>query len=1186
MRMYLSQFSQPTVLRFGTLELVRGDWRRFVQSFETINDPDPTDDQTVFEVETISIEENSGIYVLPPGVQREQLNNNNNIIRQNEQSLAVRICGLEEGDARAVYKNFSVDMRQYENLEMFLHAESQENEPQLSDGDVTAFMRLGNDLTQNFYEVQIPLDISPPNSLDPEAVWPVENRMNIPLRLLQKIKSRVLNSDNNPNPDDNGIVFFDQSELDESWSGGPENELRIGIKGNPSFGNVRTIMLGIRNSATSDVCVETWFNELRLSELKNQGGWAAVASVDANLADFATISATGSRSTVGFGSIDQGPNQRSREDVKGYDLVTNLNLGQLLPVKWGVQLPFNYGRSEELITPQYDPLLQDVELKTSLDNAQNSVTRDAILNRSVDYTKRQSINFIGVRKERTGEAKPKIYDIENFAFSYSYNQTDHRDFEIEESLDQNVRLGATYSYNFTPKSIEPFKKNDSLFTGKYWQLLKDFNINYLPTNVSVSSNIVRQYNEQKFREIDLLPGNIGLPTLYQRNFLFDWQYAINHNLTKSLRFNFSSSNNMIVKNYLGLNGVPDQSVGVWSGFFDVGTPNSHFQSLQVNYDLPFSKVPFLKFIRATYSFTGDFQWQRSSAQFSNIPITLSDGTEGIYNLGNTIQNANTHRINSTFDMNNFYKYIGLSKKKNTRTSAGGNKFNNAKGDAGGKGGNSKSGGDKKSGKGGRGKGDDDPLSLAGGDDGKGGKGGKGRNGGSSGSLNAGDKALNTVIGLATSIKKIQLNYQENNGIYLPGYTPSIGFIGTLQPTAGFTFGSQAEVRDLAARKGWLTLYPEFNDQYTEVESRQLDVQANIELLPDLKIDLNGRRVYSENYAENYIVEDDEYRSLTPNAFGNFNITTILIGTSFGSNTDVTSAAFEDFRGNRLVVADRLATDFYGSAAFPRDEEGYPVGFGKESQDVLLPAFLSAYKGSDPSKEKTGILRDVPLPNWDMKYTGLMRLKWFKKRFRRFSIQHGYRADYTVNQFQTNLDFDTNDPQATDQAGNFKSKVLLTNINLTEQFSPLVRIDFEMKNSIKILAEYRKDRALSLSFANTLLTEIKGDEIIIGFGYRVKDLKIGTNFGGKKTVLKSDLNFKLDISRRENRTVIRYLDVNNNQTTAGQTIYGLQLSTDYALSKNLTALFYYDHSFSEYAISTAFPQTTIRGGFTLRYNFGN
>jgi cell surface protein SprA len=216
----------------------------------------------------------------------------------------------------------------------------------------------------------------------------------------------------------------------------------------------------------------------------------------------------------------------------------------------------------------------------------------------------------------------------------------------------------------------------------------------------------------------------------------------------------------------------------------------------------------------------------------------------------------------------------------------------------------------------------------------------------------------------------------------------------------------------------------------------------------------------------------------------------------------------------------------------------------------------------------------------------MKLDWFKKRFKRFSLQHGYRASYTVNQFQTNLDYDPNEPTAVDQAGNFKSEVFLSNVNLTEQFSPLIRIDFEMKNSVKILAELRKDRALSLSFANNLMTEIQGNEIVLGLGYRIKDLKIGTNFGGKKKILKSDLNFKIDLSRRDNKTIIRYLDIENNQTTAGQTIYGLQFSADYALSKNLTALFYYDHTFSEYAISTAFPQTTIRSGLTLRYNFGN
>ena len=1193
MRLVLSEFEQNTVVRFGTLELVRGDYRRYLQTLDVTGE-DPDLDDTVFENEAVSIEENENRqpipYILPPGVIREELNNNNNIIRQNEQSLALRVCGLEDGDGRAVYKNFNVDMRQYENLEMFIHAESLVNETALSDGDMIAFMRLGNDLDQNFYEIEIPLNPTSFGSTSAEDIWPIENRLNLPLRLLQEVKTQVLGD---PNIDPTVVTYFDQADL-EGGADGPENDLRIGIKGNPSFGNVRIVMLGMKNRSGSEICGEVWFNELRLSELKNQGGWAAVASMDANLADFATISATGKRSTVGFGGIEQGPNERSREDFQQYDVVTNINLGQLLPNKWGIQLPFNYGRSEELITPQFDPEFQDIELDARLDNEADQARKDEIKEQSVDYTKRQSINFIGVRKDRTGDSKPMPYDIENFTFSYSYNQVDHHDFEIEESLDQNVRLGGTYSYNFVQKPVEPFKKSDSLFNGKYWQFLKDLNFNYLPTNISVSSNIVRQYNEQKFRELNLLEGNIGLPRLYQRNFLFDWQYTINYNLTKSLRFNFNTSNNRIVNNYIDEDGFADNSIGIWDGFWDVGEPNQHFQSLQLNYDLPFAKFPFLKFIRATYSYTGDYQWQKGSETFKDIDIILNDGTVGNFDLGNSIQNASTHRINTNLDMTSFYRYLGLTKIKKSSSSNGsggqgardtGNQRGGdipgrgGRGDGGGKseGGGDEEGGEKAAGNKLLSRGSGNPSARTG-------AGGAAQGGGST--LNAGDKAINTLIGFVTAIKKAQFNYQENNGIFLPGYRPSIGFIGSLKPTAGFTFGSQAEIRDLAARKGWLTIYPEFNEQYTEVESRQLDYQINTEWISDLKIDFSGNRIYSENFAENYIVEDGLYRSLTPNTFGNFNITTLLIKTAFGSSDENSSDAFNDFRSNRLIVADRLAADFYGSSSFPRDEDGYPVGFGKTSQDVLLPAFLSAYKGSDASKEKTGIFRDVPIPNWDVKYTGLMNLKWFKKRFKRFSIQHGYRADYTVNQFQTNLDYDPLDPGAIDQAGNFKSKVFLTNVNLTEQFSPLIRIDFEMKNSVKILAEYRKDRALSLSFANNLLTEIQGNEIVLGLGYRISDLKIGTNFGGKKKILKSDLNFKMDISRRDNKTIIRYLDIQNNQTTAGQTIYGLQFTMDYALSKNLTALFYYDHSFSEYAISTAFPQTTIRSGLTLRYNFGN
>ena len=1177
MRMYLSDFEQDMILRFGTLDLIRGDYRRYQVALDE-NAQDPTTGNTLFENFTVSIEENENRYpvpyVLPPGVYREQLNNNNNIIRQNEQSLSLRTCGLDPEDGRSVYKNFNVDMRQYKNLEMFIHTESIENEAMLSDGDMVAFVRLGNDLSQNYYEVQLPLNPTTFGSTSPEDIWPIENRLLLPFELLQQVKALSLGDPNNV---PNETSFYLQSELDPNFSG-PENELRIGIKGNPSFGNVRTIMIGVRNNTTNEICGETWFNELRMTELDNQGGWAAVASMDVNLADFANVSASGSKSTVGFGSIEQGPNQRSLEDVQEYGLVTNFNLGQLLPQKWGIQLPFNYGRSEELITPKYDEEYQDIELQTRLDNQQDTNRRQEIQEQSEEYTKRQSINFIGVRKNKVGNNKPKVYDVENFTFSYSYNQVDHRSFEVKESREQTVLLGGTYNYNFQPKPVEPFKKNDSIFRSKYWKLLKDFNFNYLPSNITVGSNYNRQYTEQKFRELNLPEGSIGVPTLYQRNFLFDWQFTINYNLTKSLRFNFSSSNNRTVKNYIDIFGNTDNTIGVWDGFFDIGDPNQHFQSLQLNYDIPFNKVPFLKFIRATYSYTGDFQWQKSSDLFLDIPILNEDGTSQTYNLGNTIQNSQTHRINSSLDMKTFYKYIGLTKrKKSKKVVASGNDSGN----------NSRGGMDNDFGKSGK----DDKQQNKNSKLGKSSQSG-GNTGGPGGtefstSLTTGEKSMNVLIDLVTMVKKVQLNYQENNGIFLPGYTPTVGFAGTFKPTAGFTFGSQAEVRDLAARNGWLTLYPEFNEQYTEVESTQLDFQANLVPTRDLKIDFTASRIYSENYAENYIVENELYRSLTPSVFGNFNISTIMIKTAFSTSDENFSEPFEDFRNNRLTIAKRLAEKYYGTTNYPVDPEtGYPIGFGKTSQDVLLPAFLAAYKGSSPEKESTSIFRDIPIPNWDLKYTGLMRFSWFKKYFKRFSLQHGYRSGYTVNQFRTNLDFDVNNPEETDQAGNFKSRTLLTNVNLVEQFSPLIRIDFEMKNSINILLELKRDRALSLSFANNLLTEIQGNEIVIGAGYRIKDLRIGTNFGGKKQILKSDLNFKLDLSRRDNKTIIRFLDINNNQTTAGQTIYGAQLTVDYALSKNLTALFYYDHSFSEYAISTAFPQTTIRGGFTLRYNFGN
>lgn len=144
---------------------------------------------------------------------------------------------------------------------------------------------------------------------------------------------------------------------------------------------------------------------------------------------------------------------------------------------------------------------------------------------------------------------------------------------------------------------------------------------------------------------------------------------------------------------------------------------------------------------------------------------------------------------------------------------------------------------------------------------------------------------------------------------------------------------------------------------------------------------------------------------------------------------------------------------------------------------------------------------------------------------------------------------------------------------------------ELKNSMRLVMQLKRDRALSLSLDNNLLTETKGMDYAIGLGYRVKDLKFRSNVRGRQTVSSGDLNLKADLTLRDNITIIRNLDILDNKVTAGQSVWSLKLSADYALSKSFNAVFFYDHLFSEFAISTAFPQTTIRSGITLRYNFG-
>ena len=1145
MRMFMTGFSEPITVRFGALDLVRGEWRRFENSFQ-VTDADPSDDGTNFDVLSVNIQENARRspipYVTPPGVVREQVANGNDVVNQNEQSLSLRVSGdgLEPGDSRAVFKNVSIDMRQFNKLKMFLHAEALPmgvDPTPLIDNQMSAFIRFGNDFTDNYYEVEIPLKVSAQTARKDVDIWPEINEMDLRNSLLTQIKVLKLSADATELVD--GVLYKDDFELDPSLAGiANRGPLRIGVKGNPNFGLVRTLMVGIRNKTDQKIRGEVWFNELRLADMDNKGGMAAVLNVDTNFADFATISATGRKSTIGFGALEQGPNERSREDVLQYNLVTNLSLGKLLPKKWGINLPFNYAIGEETITPEYDPYFQDIRLQQLLDNTPDATEQENIENRALDYTRRKSINFIGVKKERSAEQKPHFYDPENLTLSYSYNEIKKQNYEIENYIDEQVNATVDYTFAFQPKPVEPFKETKIFKKSDYWKLLRDFNFNYLPSSISYSTNIIRQFNKQRFRQVDV--GGIPLDDLYRRNYMFNYQYGFNYNLTKSLKLNYTASTRNLVRNYIDENYDVDNSYTVWTDFWNIGTPNQHNQQIVINYELPVNKIPFLAFVKSTYSYTGDYNWQRASLALESI-----DG----YNLGNTVQNAGSHRLNTALNMELFYKYIGLGKKPQTAVNR--------------------------------------PKTLP----------------------KPGEKITNNVQpiastnifldglkGVLTSVKNIQINYTRNQGTMLPGYLPSIGFFGSSKPGLGFIFGDQADVRYEAAKNGWLTTYPDFNQNFTQVKTTTLDVTANIDLFPDFKIDLIANRTYADNYSEQYNVDpiSGYYISQSPYSTGNFAMSTVMLKSSFKVSDENESSPFNDFRGNRIVIADRLATSFYGGTTFSRDADGYPVGFGKNSQAVLLPSFLAAYTGlySDGANESAkdislSAFRNIPIPNWTIKYTGLMRYKFFKDTFKRFSIQHGYRASYTLNSFRSNLDYDSATPNKVDAGGNIQSQTIIGNANLVEQFNPLIRLDFEMKNSFKILTEMKKDRSLSLSFDNNLLTEVQGLEYIVGFGYRFKDVIFSSKLADNPTgIIKSDINVKIDFSYRNSKTIVRYLDYENNQIGNGQNIWSAKLTADYSFSKNLTAIFYYDHSFSKPVISTSFPLTNIRAGFTLRYNFGN
>ena len=1109
MRMYLTNFKMPVVIRFGELDLVRGDYRRYTKTLDpTINPPRELTSAEVndFQVGVVSLEQNDGDYVLPPGIEREQLQGSTTIQQQNEQSVTLKVTNLQQNATRAIYKNISIDLRRSKNLKMFIHAQPI-IQGTVADDDLVAILRLGTDLDENFYQVEIPLKMSSGGSLNPFDVWPEANNLDAFLENFGKLKVER---------DENSLPI---NELYPAPNASDPKELIVRVKGNPTLAQIRTVMLGVKNTSPTARSVEVWFNELRASGFDNEGGWAAVLNADANFADVANVSVSGSMRTIGFGNVEDRISQRSLDETRQYDIATSLDLAKVFtPTNWGLQVPMSYSIGEQFIDPKFDRQYQDVKL--------SAVSSDSIISISRDYTKRTSISFNNVKKNRNpaSTAEPRFYNVENLNVSYAHNQELHTDYNIEKYVNESVMASAGYNYNFKSDYIEPFK-NVKVLNGDYFKLIKDFNFNPIPKTFALNSRINRNYTEQQSR--NLVAGLSAQPRLTQRRFLFDWDYAIGFDLTKSVQLNFKATNNYIYDSF-----GTGEDLQIFDDFFNTGRQNQYHQKLNTTYQLPVDKIPYLSFVKADVGYTADFDWQATSQD-----------TTIVNRLGNVVQNANTKNGNLDFNFAKLYKDLDLENlfftKKNKKVENG--------------------------------NGDNPGLPRV-----------PVNNSTNKKNESVAKKVLRGLYGVVTSVKTGKLSYSENNGQLLPGYQEGFGFLGG-SPTA-FAFGSQVDIRNQALTEGWL-IDPRdlanseyYNKTYRRTHYNKFDYNFNLKPFDDLDIILIGNKIKTRDFSQQLDVLQDG----TDNGFidysigsfstGNFSTSYSMVSTIF-TDGDV---LFQNLRDNRAVVSNRLAAE-NGVAA---------SGFGENSQQVLLPAFLSAYGGDNPNDVDTGFFREIPIPNWTLRYNGFMKLDWFKRNFSSFVVTHGYKSSYTISNFTNNLQYDAGNPFAsTNSNGNYNPELLITSATLVDEFSPLIKVDMKLKNSFSLRGEIKKDRTLTLNFNNSTLTDIQGLEYVFGFGYVLKDIKFSTRFTGKKQTLKGDINLRADISLRDNLTTIRSIETENDQISGGQKLFSIKFTADYKLNSNLTASFYYNHQTSRYAISTTFPRQAINAGLNIIYNLG-
>ncbi|MCK6609817.1 MAG: cell surface protein SprA [Bacteroidia bacterium] len=1126
-RMFLNGFTEPTTIRFATLQLVRADWRKYLNNLEIGGEHRPVDptDNTQFVVSTVNIEKNSKRvpipYVVPPGVQREIDFSSPNPIQQNEQSISLLTCNLKDGDARAVFKNTTVDLRQYGNLRMFVHAESADK---LKEGELTAFIRFGTDLTTNYYEYEIPLKFTEGNTGNPSEIWPASNEMNIVLEEMVNTKIARNNA---------GFAF----------SGRFTREIGNGkytVVGQPDYSQVRIFMIGVRNpkrvagTVGGDdglpKCAEVWFNELRMTNFSTRGGDAATGRLQAKLADFGNVQLTGSYRSIGWGGIDKKLLERNMSDDYQYDLQTSFELGKFFPKTSGISIPFFFSYGTTLIRPWYNPLNPDTRLQKEISETTNPERTEQISKAADDYTMRRSFNLTNVRKNRSNAVQRKAmpWDIENFSATYSFTETFRRNQTMAFSSLRNYRGMLAYNYSFNNKPFEPLKNLKS----PYLTILKDFNLNYLPASWGFRVEGDRRYGELMNRINDTRTEE--LPIMFDKLFTMRRYYEFRYDFTRNLKIDYNSTADARVDEPIGriADDTPEKRDSIVKNFWNGGKTTKFDQTVRLNYNIPINKLPLMNWVtQFSYAYSINYQWLQAP------PAADS--------LGNTIQNSRQDQWNLNLNFTQLYNKFDIVRRINNPSS-----ISTAR---------------------------KDKNQTLGAKESEQAKAEKNKN----------KKVpfwISTPVKLLTSLKNASASYSTTQGTQLPGFNPKPGYLGQNfdygAPGWEFLLGIQdPEYRFKAADKGWISRDPRVVNPYTMNYQENFTARALVEPVTDFRIEINATKTYSRNLTAYFRYDEDSsfYRDFgQPIESGNYTISFNMIRTAFSKEDDQgVTEVFKQFERNRLEIAKRLAAEKGIVSSHP---DSFPDGYGGFQQDVLIPAFLAAYSGKSAGTFGLTPFPNLPLPNWRVTYNGLSKLKWVKDFASNVNIQHSYQSTYTVGGFQTVMDTTRN----TSVSNDFQPDVVIRTISLVERFGPFIGVDVTLVNNLTTSFKYNQDRTLNFALGNRQVNEQRGNEFVFGIGYRTTKLTLPFKTRGRRIVLDNDINFRFDFTIRENITRVRNLDRPSNDPVLGQSIISIKPTIDYMINEKLMLRIFYDRRQTNPFTSNSFPTVITSGGFSLRY----